>query len=190
MRGYYTINEQIVPLRIDNRQNVRGLVIHTGGDDIVTRFLKDRAVFITPYEELLNCSDPKALRILMSPTKLLFDSDSFDEVFCFFSFFYLQKHQAVFENVNKVLKRWGKFHIWDVEVPRRFGHHSFFVVPILVNTDLEIIKMVHVVKWKNEQSVSYLKKVARETGFKVMSEEKYDKTFYLELSKVADIKKQ
>ncbi len=190
MRGYYTLNEQIIPIRIEVQNDTRALVVHTGGDDIITKFLKERAVFITPYEELLTCADPRSLRIVMNPTKLQFGSDCFDQAYCFFSFFYIQKHQAIFENINKVLKRWGKFHIWDAEIPKRFGHNSFFVVPVLVDTGLEMVKIVHVVKWKGEQILPYFKKVARESGFKISNEKKYDKVFYLELSKIAEIKKR
>ncbi|WP_245530500.1 methyltransferase domain-containing protein [Pseudothermotoga thermarum] len=190
LRGYYTSNEQIFPLKIEKSQNTKNLVIHTGGDDVVTKFLKEQAVFITPYEELLRCADQSSLRILMSPTKLLFDASCFDRVFCFFCFFYLPKYQAIFENANKVLKRWGILHIWDVEIPKKFGNYSFFVVPTLVDTGIELVKMVHITRWKREQDILYLKKIARETGFKVLEEQKFDKVFYLKLTKIADLKKQ
>ncbi|MEJ5228481.1 MAG: methyltransferase domain-containing protein [Pseudothermotoga sp.] len=188
MSGYYSIRDQQIRLKADFSAD-RILVICSGGEDLFSRLLKEKIVFVTPLEDLLKAADAKALKILMNPTKLSFAPESFDVVLCFFTFFYLPKHKAIFENVNYVLKRWGKLFVWDVTIPKKVGHKSFFAVPVLIDTGLEMIKMVHVTKWKFEQSSGFIKKIARENGFKLLNEELSDQVFHLEFSKIADVKR-
>ncbi|HOJ87970.1 MAG TPA: methyltransferase domain-containing protein [Pseudothermotoga sp.] len=188
MSGYYSIRDQQIRVT-DDFDGDRILVLCTGGDDVFTKLLKQRAVLIVPDEELMKGADTKSLRIVMNPLKLSFAPESFDLVICFFTFFYLPKHKAVFENVNHVLKRWGRLLVWDAVIPKKIGHKSFYAVPLLIDSGFEVIKTVHVTKWKFEQNSGLIKKIARENGFKLLKEETYDQIFYLEFSKVADAKK-
>lgn len=188
MSGYYSIKDQQIKIRSDFDAD-RILIIFAGGDDPFTKLLKQRAVLITPNEEIIKSADSRSLRIVMNPLKLSFAPESFDTVICFFTFFYLPKHKAIFENVNQVLKRWGKLLIWDSTIPKKVGHKSFFAVPILIDTGIEVIKTVYVTKWKFEQNSGLIKKMARENGFKLLKEESYDQVFHLEFSKVAETKK-
>lgn len=188
MSGYYSTKDQQIVVKSDLDAD-RILVICTGGDDLFTKLLKHRAVLVTPNDELIKSADPRSLRILMNPLRLSFAPESFDIAICFFTFFYLPKYKAIFENVNHVLKRWGKLLIWDSIIPKKVGHKSFFAVPVLIDTGLEVIKNVYVTKWKFEQNPGLIKKVARESGFKLLKEESYDQIFHIEFSKVAEIKK-
>lgn len=188
MSGYYSTKDQQLKIKTDLDAD-RILVICTGGDDLFTKILKQRVVFATPNEELMKSADPRSLRIVMNPLKLSFAPESFDMVICFFTFFYLPKYKAIFENINQVLKRWGKLLIWDVTIPKKAGHKSFFAVPVLIDTGLEVIKTVHVTKWKYEQNPGFIKKIARESGFKLLNEESYDQIFHLEFSKITESKK-
>ncbi len=188
MGGYYSTKDQQIKIENDFDAD-RILVICTGGDDLFTKILKQRAILVTPDEELMKGADPKSLRILMNPLKLSFAPESFDMVICFFTFFYLPKHKAIFENVSYVLKRWGRLLIWDATIPKKIGHKSFFAVPVLIDSGFEVIKTVHVTKWKFEQNSGFIKKIARENGFKLLKEEIYDQIFHLEFSKIAEIKR-
>ncbi len=189
MGGYYSLKDQTLKLRT-NIDADRVLVINTGAEDVFTRLLSDKAVFVTTDEEFLKMADPRSIRLIMNPTKLTFAPESFDAVILFFTFFYLPKHEAIVENVNRVLKKWGKLFVWDVSIPKKMAHKSFFVVPLLIDTGEELIKTVHVTKWRREQPVGLVKKVARERGFKITKEETYDQLFYLELLKIAPSKHQ
>lgn len=155
-----------------------------------TKFLLDKAVFVTIDEEFMRMADPRSIRLIMNPTKLTFAPESFDAVILFFTFFYLPKHEAIVENVNYVLKKWGKLFIWDVSIPKKMAHKSFFVVPLLIDTGEELIRTVHITKWRREQPVGLVKKIARERGFKIVKEETYDQLFHLELLKIAPLKQQ
>lgn len=189
MGGYYSVRDQTLKLNCEiNGQRV--LVVNSGAEDVFTKFLLDRAVFVTTDEEFLKLADPRSIRLVMSPTKLSFAQETFDAAILFFTFFYLPKHEAIIENANRVLKKWGKLYIWDVAIPKKMAHKSFFVVPLIIDTGDELIRTVHVTKWRREQPGGLIKKIARERGFKVMKEEKYDQIFYLELIKIASLRSQ
>ncbi|HBT38741.1 MAG: Methyltransferase type 11 [Thermotoga sp. 50_1627] len=189
MGGYYSLRDQTLRLTPEvNGQRV--IVINTGAEDVFTRILLDRAVFITTDEEFLKLADPRSIRLVMNPTKLSFAPESFDAAVLFFAFFYLPKHEAIIENINRVLKKWGKLYIWDAVIPKKMAHKSFFVVPLLIDTNQELIRTVHVTKWRREQPVGLVKKIARERGFKLTKEELYDQIFHLEMVKIAPIKQQ
>ncbi|MCS7175813.1 class I SAM-dependent methyltransferase [Pseudothermotoga sp.] len=187
MGGYYSLKDQTLKLKVDIDAN-RVLVVNTGAEDVFTKFLSEKAVFVTVEEEFMKMADTKSIRLLMNPVKLTFAPESFDAAILFFTFFYLPKHEAIIENVNRVLKKWGKLFIWDVSIPKKMAHKSFFVVPLLIDTGQELIRTVHITKWRREQPVGLVKKITRERGFKVVKEEIYDQIFYLELLKIAPAK--
>lgn len=189
MGGYYSLKDQTLKLRTNIDAN-RVLVINTGAEDVFTKFLLDKAVFVTIDEEFMKMADPRSIRLIMNPTKLTFAPESFDAVILFFTFFYLPKHEAIVENVNHVLRKWGKLFIWDVSIPKKMAHKSFFVVPLLIDTGEELIRTVHITKWRREQPVGLVKKIARERGFKIVKEETCDQLFHLELLKIAPLKQQ
>ncbi|ABV34456.1 MULTISPECIES: class I SAM-dependent methyltransferase [Pseudothermotoga] len=187
MSGYYSLKDQHVEIKFES-EDERVLIICSGGEDVFTKLLKERAVFITHEEDLLKSADQRSLRLLMNPTKLTFAPESFDTVVCFFTFFYFPKYKAIFENVNRVLKRWGKLLVWDVTIPKKVSHKSFFAVPLLIDDGLEMVKVVNVTKWKFEQSSGMIKKIARESGFKLVKEQTFNQVFHLEFSKISDMK--
>jgi len=189
MGGYYSLRDQILRLTSEIAGQ-RVIVVNTGAEDVFTKLLVDRAVFTTTDEEFLKLADPRSIRLVMNPTKLPFAPETFDAAVLFFTFFYLPKPEAIIENVNRVLKKWGKLYIWDVVIPKKMAHKSFFVVPLLMDTGQELVRTVHVTKWRREQPIGLVKKIARERGFKVTKEELYDQVFYLEMVKIAPLKLQ
>lgn len=189
MGGYYSLKDQILKLRTEI-EGQRVLIINTGAEDVFTGRLLDRAIFITTDEEFLKLADPRSIRLVMNPTNLSFAPETFDAAVLFFTFFYLPKFEAIFESVNRVLKKWGKAYVWDAVIPKKMAHKSFFVVPLLIDTGQELIRTVHVTKWRREQPSGLVKKIARERGFKVIKEEVSDQLFHLELVKIAPIKQE
>lgn len=183
MRNYYSLNDQFVTLKPLNNSR-RVLDICLGGESIISRVVSGEGVVISPDEEILKAADSKSLKVLMNPANMTFFPESFDVVTCFFSFLYLSKYRPVFVHINRVIERWGRLLIWDCTVPKRISHKTFFAIPLIVDTGLETIRTVHVIRWNKEQSIGLFKKIARETGFKIVTQETYDQVFHLELIKV------
>jgi ubiquinone/menaquinone biosynthesis C-methylase UbiE len=162
------------------------LDIGGGGQGIIGKLNGRQVVAIDKNERELKETQNEALKVVMDATNLKFLPNSFDVCTSFFSLMYMPKkvHLKVFSEVHCVIKENGKFLLWDVEMPKRFGDYKAFMVRLKVKLPDEELEAGYGVKLQ-EQNIEHFKEIAKKTMFKIVDEWKKGEIFYLELSKKA-----
>ncbi len=161
------------------------LDIGGGGEGIIGKLNGKQVVAIDIKEEELLETKNEALKIVMDARKLQFLPESFDVCTAFFTFMYIKKkdHYTVFKEIKRVLKRDGRFLLWDVVIPEREEDYNIFAVHLKIKIKNEIIETGYGVKWDNTQDINHFKELAKETNFDVIKEWQKDEIFYLEMIK-------
>ena len=162
------------------------LDIGGGGQGIIGKLNGRQVVAIDKNERELKETQNEALKVVMDATDLKFLSQSFDVCASFFSLMYVQKkaHLKVFREAHRVLKENGRFLLWDVEMPKKFGDYKAFMVRLEVRLPDGEMEAGYGVKWQ-EQNIEHFKELAKKTMFKIVDEWRKGEIFYLELSKKA-----
>ena len=160
------------------------LDIGGGGEGIIGKLNGVQVIAIDTNERELRETQNQALKVVMDATDLKFLPESFDVCTSFFSLMYIlnNKHLKVFREAYRVLKKDGKFLVWDVRIPEKRGDYKAFMVRLQVRLPNEEIEAGYGVKWRT-QDIEYFKELAQKTKFKVISEWNMGEIFYLEMSK-------
>ena len=160
------------------------LDIGGGGEGIIGKLNGKQVVAVDTSERELLGTQNEALKVVMDATDLKFLPESFDVCTAFFSLMYIpnDKHLKVFKETYRVLKKDGKFLIWDVSIPEKRGDYKAFLVRLKVRLPNEEVEAGYGVKWQR-QDIEYFKKLAEKTKFKVISEWSTGEIFYLEMTK-------
>lgn len=160
------------------------LDIGGGGEGIIGKLNGKQVVAVDTSERELLGTQNEALKVVMDATDLKFLPESFDVCTAFFSLMYIpnDKHLKVFKETYRVLKKDGKFLIWDVSIPEKRGDYKAFLVRLKVRLPDEEVEAGYGVKGQR-QDIEYFKKLAEKTKFKVISEWSKGEIFYLEMTK-------
>jgi ubiquinone/menaquinone biosynthesis C-methylase UbiE len=184
----YTIEKQSIkldPIKTD------GLILDIGGggEGIIGRLNGKKVIAIDPRAEELEETKNDSLKIVMDATDLKFLPSSFDIATSFFSLMYIKDdyHLKVFKEVHRVLKDDGRFFIWDVRIPSKSTDKTIlFIVPLEIFLPGEKIETGYGTPWDPRgQDLEYFKRLASQTGFKIVDEWSRDEIFYLEVMKHA-----
>lgn len=161
------------------------LDIGGGGEGIIGRLYGKQVIAVDTSERELKETRNEALKVVMDATDMKFLAESFEMCTCFFSLMYISKnkHLEVFREVHRVLKDNGRFLVWDVKIPERFGGYKAFMVRLKVRMPSEEIEAGYGVKWQR-QDIEHFKKTAQRAKFKVIDELSKDEIFYLDMAKV------
>jgi len=161
------------------------LDIGGGGEGIIGKLNGKKVIAVDTNERELLGTQNEALKVVMDATDLKFLPESFDVCTVFFSLMYIpnHKHSKVFKEAHRVLKKGGKFLVWDVQIPEKRGDYKAFIVRLKVRLLNEETKAGYGVKWQT-QNIEYFKKLAQKTKFKITSEWSKGEIFYLEMSKI------
>jgi ubiquinone/menaquinone biosynthesis C-methylase UbiE len=158
-----------------------------GGEGIIGRLKGNQVIAIDVKKEELDDAPPGPLKIIMDATDLKFLDDTFDTVTAFFTLMYInpEHRPKVFSEVARVLKPGGKFHLWDVNIPKCTDKTKpWFVVPIVIKLPQEEVQTGYGVHWQGrEQSITDYTQLAQQKGFTVKSQQPQDQMFYLKLVK-------
>jgi len=172
---------ELTPIETD------GLILDIGGggEGIIGKLNGKQVVAVDTSERELRETQSKALKVVMDATDLKFLPESFSVCTSFFSLMYIpnDKHLKVFKEVYRVLKKDGKFLVWDVTVPEKRGDYKAFLVRLRVILPNEEIEAGYGVKWQR-QNVEHFKELAQKTKFKIISEWSKGEIFHLEMAKV------
>ena len=179
----YSVETQAIEL---NPIGTDGFILDIGGggEGIIGKLNGKQVVAIDRSKRELEETQNEALKVVMDATDLKFLSQSFDFCTSFFSLMYIPKssHLKVFKELYRVLKDNGRFLLWDVEIPKRFGDFKAFIVRLRVELPDEEIEAGYCVEWQ-EQNIEYFKELARKTKFKIVNELSKGEIFHLEMSK-------
>ena len=162
------------------------LDIGGGGEGIIGKLNGKQVIAIDTSERELLETQNEALKIVMDATDLKFLPESFDVYTAFFSLMYIphDKHLTVFKEVYRVLKKEGKFLVWDVSIPEKRGDYEAFLVRLKVRLPNEETEAGYGVKWQT-QNIEHFKELAQKTKFKITSEWSKGEIFHLEMAKKA-----
>ena len=96
------------------------LDIGGGGEGIIGQMKPRQTVAIDLSRRELEEAPPGPLKIVMDATDLKFLDESFETVTAFFSLMYMRPdvQQKVFAEAFRVLKRGGRWMVWDAVIPR------------------------------------------------------------------------
>ena len=160
------------------------LDIGGGGEGIIGKLNGKQVVAVDTSERELLGTQNEALKVVMDATDLKFLPESFDVCTSFFSIMYIpnDKHLKVFKEAYRVLKKGGKFLMWDVRIPEKRGDYKAFLVRLKVRLPTEETEAGYGVKWKT-QNIEHFKVLAQKSKFKIISEWSKSEIFHLEMAK-------
>jgi tetratricopeptide (TPR) repeat protein len=162
------------------------LDIGGGGEGVIGQLKGIQVISIDPYQEELENAPSGNLKIVMDGRDLKFLDNSFSTAAIFYTLMYIsaEDHEKVFQEVKRVLKHGGRLLIWDVNLPvwkdasKEFGVYKFkFMLPhkeINTGYGAKFPKTV-------DQNMPYYVNIAQKMGFKVITAENNEPSFYLEL---------
>ena len=183
--GKFTYSTKIQSIEL-NPIETDGLILDIGGggEGIIGKLNGKQVIVVDTSEKELRETQNEALKVVMDATDLKFLPESFDVCTSFFSLMYIpnNKHLKVFKEAHRVLKKDGKFLVWDARIPKKRGDYKAFLVRLKVRLPNEEIEAGYGVKWQ-AQDIDYFKELAEKTKFKVISEWSKGEIFYLEMAK-------
>jgi len=183
--GKFTYSTETQPVELSPIKT-RGLILDIGGggEGVIGKLNGKQVVAIDTSERELLETKNEALKVVMDATDLKFLPESFDVCTAFFSLMYIpnDKHLKVFREAYRVLKKDGRFLVWDVSIPEKRGDYKAFLVRLRVRLPNEEVEAGYGVKWQS-QHIEYFKELAEKAKFKVISEWSEGEIFYLEMTK-------
>lgn len=164
-----------------------GLILDVGGggEGIIGKLNGRQVVSIDTSEEELEETSNDSLKVVMDATNLKFLPESFDACTAFFSLMYVPRknHLKVFSQIHKVLKRNGRFLLWDVKIPDRNKDFRVFAVRLKIKLPGEEVETGYGTIWDKTQDIDDFRQLAAKTGFKVANEWCKNDVFFLEMIK-------
>lgn len=163
------------------------LDIGGGGEGVIGLLKGEKVVAIDLSKEELEESPPGPLKIVMDARDLMFLDDTFSTATAFFTLMYIQDEadcKQVFREVFRVLKPNGHFLIWDTTIPHRPDTDKDIVAfHIDVTLPDQTISTGYGTRWPEEDRRHLYPRLAKRTGFSVLSQEEQGASFFLALKK-------
>lgn len=165
------------------------LDIGGGGEGVIGQ-LKGKDVVAIDFkeEELLEAADGP-LKIIMDARDLKFLDESFPTVTAFFALMYIKEKDdqiKVFQEVARVLKPGGKFHIWEVDLAENPKiDKEFYIVHLRYKTGPEYKETGYGMRWpKYPRGMKDYLEMAEAVGLVEDTTRLVGNTFYLSLRKL------
>ena len=166
------------------------LDIGGGGAGVIGRLAGNRVVAIDISREELEDAPAGPLKIVMDAADLKFVDESFETVTSFCTLMYIDEklHQSTFEEVHRVLKPGGSFHVWDIAIPRKTdGSKEKVLFPVSADVSGKHISTAYGVRRREMNlDLEYYVALADESGFDVIDRNSEGQSFYLVLKRPAD----
>ncbi len=164
------------------------LDIGGGGEGVIGQLMGDIVVAIDfRKDEFLEAAEGP-LKIVMDARDLKFLDESFLTATAFYALMYLKEKDdqlKVFQEVARVLKPGGKFHLWDVdlaEIPET--DKEFYIVHLQYKTGPEYKETGYGMRWPKElRGISDYLKMADSVGLMEETSHREGNSFYLCLRK-------
>lgn len=173
-------------IEINQKLHGRILDIGGGGECIIGRAFGKQVIAIDNRQEELDEAPDCCEKVLMDARFLAYPNGSFDHVTFFYSLMFMDtqvQKQALAEAV-RVLKKDGKLHIWDADIPCTFPE------PFIADLDVRLHnKIVHtrygVVNNIKNQTIDSISTLCIDNGMTLQEKNDGIGCFYLAFSKPA-----
>jgi len=166
-------------LKIVLNNNIVGSILDIGGggEGIISRVYGSQVVAIDNKVDELNEFPEGTIKIVMDARKMAFTNGCFDNITAFYSFMYMSKYDHIFvlSEIKRVLKPNGHLYIWDTSIVEANPFITDLEIKIgdmLINTSYGISKA------NAHQSPEYFRKISKESGFELISENISNGHFY------------
>ena len=170
------------------RMEGRILDIGGGGEGVIGQIKKEQVIAMDKTKkELEGAPESGDLKIIMDAKDLKFLDNTFDTVTAFFSMMYIpfSDHNAIFQEICRVLKKDGEFLLWDVNIPSRTSKSKdIYGITLKVKIPESIIETGYGVYWVRKKDAEYYKEVAKNTGFKILEQKVDSHIYFLRFKKV------
>lgn len=164
------------------------LDIGGGGEGVIGKLMGDEVIAIDFKKEELQEAAEGPIKIIMDARDLKFLDESFQTVTAFFSFMYFKgksEQEKVFQEVARVLKPGGRFHLWDVdlgELPET--DKEFYIVFLRYSIRGESKDTGYGMRWPTEsRGINDYLEMAKTVGLRAEGFLQEGNTFYLGLVK-------
>lgn len=165
------------------------LDIGGGGEGVIGRLKGIQVIAIDIIKnELLEAADGP-FKILMDARDLSFLEASFNTATAFFSLMYIktkEDQQKIFNEVGRVLKPGGTFHVWDVDLAERpESDKEVYIAFIHYRVKEYEIGTGYGQRWPEEpRGESDYIRMAEAAGLQLLHKERNKHTFYMVFQKV------
>lgn len=163
------------------------LDIGGGGEGVIGRLKGHEVIAIDISKEELADAPVGPLKIVMDASDLRFVDASFDSVTSFCTMMYIDEalHERVFQEVFRVLRPAGKFHIWDIVISKKTEETKARVLfPVSVKLPEANVWTAYGVRRRDiALNASHYSNLARQVGFNVEAKTLENQSFYIELTK-------
>lgn len=181
-----TVKKQKLALE-NNIQGEKILDIGGGGEGVIGGIYGRKVIAVDKRQDELDAAAEGPIKMVMDASNLTFKDKNFDAATSFFTMMFIDKddHKKVFDEVYRVLKNGSNFILWDAVIPKEDdSKKDIFLIELEIATPNGLIETSYaVMKKNNEQDIKYFKKLGKKAGFKIESEEDYDKTFKIVFKK-------
>ena len=170
-------------IRIDKALAGKILDIGGGGEGIISRVYRQQVTSIDNLREELDEAPDICTKILMDATALSFDECTFDHVTAFYSLMYMSREEQkkAIQEVYRVLRQGGIFHIWDAVIPNAYPVP--FDVSLEVDANGDILHTTYGIVKSDTQNMELFIEMCRETGLVLSEKSSCNSQFYLQFFK-------
>jgi ubiquinone/menaquinone biosynthesis C-methylase UbiE len=163
------------------------LDIGGGGEGVIGRLKGHEVIAIDISQGELADAPAGPLKVVMDASDLKFVDASFDSVTSFCTMMYIDEalHERVFQEVFRVLRPAGKYHIWDIAIPKKTEEAKARVLfPISVKLPEANVRTAYGVRRRGiALDATHYLNLARQVGFDVERKTLDNQSFYIELKK-------
>lgn len=165
------------------------LDIGGGGEGVIGRLKGRDVIAIDLRRDELEEAAEGPLKIVMDARELKFLDDSFQTATAFFSFMYLKTrmdHLQVFQEICRVLKPGGIFHLWEADVSTRpETGKEYYIVQVRYRIGENEFGTGYGQRWPDDtRNEAYYISLAEEAGLQCISTRRNQNTFYLVFQKM------
>ena len=164
------------------------LDIGGGGEGIIGRLMGEKVVAIDINKKELEEAADGPLKIVMDARALHFLDSSFYTATAFFSLMYINNRadqQTLVNEIWRVLKSGGHFHLWDVDLSSRPDtNKEMYLVQLKCRIGEEVIETGYGQRWPTNAcgQADYIK-LANSVGFRLVQIKKIENLFHLHFIK-------
>ena len=165
----------------------RILDIGGGGEGIIGQLKGAQVVAIDlRASELMEAAEGDYLKIIMDAKDLKFLNEYFDTVTAFFSLMYVPRsdREIIFKEVYRVLKKGGKFVVWDLFIPEKGDNaKKYYGISLSIAVAEKNISTGYAIRWNKVQNYELYAELGKKIGLVVKDHHVDENTFFIRFEK-------